>query len=93
MIRCRHHACQCARAAELAAMGLLPEAIDVHYEEVECRRVPRKVKDSIYTFGGILGARALGYPADWPRCPGCGEPALDGHITCGKAECDEGGRR
>lgn len=29
------------------------------------------------------------YPKDWPKCPGCGEPALDGHITCGKLECDE----
>lgn len=34
-----------------------------------------------------------GYPHDWPRCPGCGKPALDGHITCGDAGCDEGGRR
>lgn len=34
-----------------------------------------------------------GYPPDWPRCPGCGKPALDGHITCGDARCDEGGRR
>lgn len=30
-----------------------------------------------------------GYPDDWPRCPGCGAPALDGHITCGRAACDE----
>jgi hypothetical protein len=29
------------------------------------------------------------YPKDWPKCPGCGEPALDGHITCGKLKCDE----
>jgi hypothetical protein len=29
------------------------------------------------------------YPADWPRCPACGEPALDGHITCGRVQCDE----
>lgn len=35
----------------------------------------------------------LGYPPDWPKCPSCGLPALDGHITCGKAECDEGGWR
>lgn len=25
----------------------------------------------------------------FPPCPGCGEPAMDGHITCGKFECDE----
>jgi len=34
-----------------------------------------------------------GYPKDWPKCPGCGLPALDGHITCGKVGCDEAGRR
>ena len=33
------------------------------------------------------------YPDDWPRCPGCGEPALDGHITCGDVRCGEGARR
>jgi len=33
-----------------------------------------------------------GYPADWPRCH-CGRPALDGHVTCGAAACDEGGTR
>jgi hypothetical protein len=30
------------------------------------------------------------YPTDWPRCPACNQPALDGHITCGSAQCDEG---
>jgi hypothetical protein len=30
-----------------------------------------------------------GYPKDWPKCPKCGDPAMDGHITCGKLECDE----
>jgi hypothetical protein len=34
-----------------------------------------------------------GYPEGWLRCPGCGKPALDGHITCGDARCDEGSRR
>ena len=33
------------------------------------------------------------YPATWPRCPACGRPALDGHITCGSAHCDEGSWR
>lgn len=33
------------------------------------------------------------YPPDWPKCPGCSEPAMDGHITCGKVECNEAGRR
>lgn len=86
MIRCRHHACQCARAAELADMGKLPEALQVHQDdkEVMCRR-RKKVKEGVYTFGGILGMRALGYPAalaaerdhpfqgDGPDCTACGE--------------------
>lgn len=29
------------------------------------------------------------YPPDWPRCTGCSEPVLDGHLTCGRATCDE----
>src|SRR2546427_4044550 len=33
------------------------------------------------------------YPPDWPRCPVCDEYALDGHITCGKAECNEAEQR
>jgi len=33
------------------------------------------------------------YPPDWPKCPSCNSPALDGHITCGKAVCDESGQR
>lgn len=37
-MRCQHHECRCARAAELVAMGLLREAIDVHDQEVQCRR-------------------------------------------------------
>jgi hypothetical protein len=37
--------------------------------------------------------KMIGYPPDWPKCPGCGLPAMDGHITCGRVECDEGGRR
>lgn len=36
---------------------------------------------------------ATGHPAGWPACPGCGRPALDGHITCGNAACAEGDRR
>jgi hypothetical protein len=33
------------------------------------------------------------YPPGWPRCPACGAPVLDGHITCGSVACDEGGHR
>ena len=49
--------------------------------------------------GNVLPSRIeanddnYGYPNDWPKCPGCGLPSLDGHITCGQARCDEGGRR
>ncbi len=28
------------------------------------------------------------YPKDWPRCH-CGDFVLDGHLTCGRLECDE----
>ncbi len=34
-----------------------------------------------------------GYPEGWPRCPACGQAALDGHITCGDVRCGEGARR
>jgi hypothetical protein len=37
--------------------------------------------------------QSMTYSPDWPRCPVCGEYALDGHITCGKADCDEGLQR
>ena len=33
------------------------------------------------------------YPENWPKCPSCGEPALDGHVTCGSALCNESGAR
>lgn len=39
------------------------------------------------------GERTMSYPKNWPRCPRCGEPVLDGHITCGRLECDERGER
>lgn len=29
------------------------------------------------------------YPEGWPRCPKCNDFALDGHITCGRFECNE----
>jgi len=33
------------------------------------------------------------YPANWPRCPKCDDFALDGHITCGRLECNESAAR
>jgi hypothetical protein len=31
--------------------------------------------------------------ADWPRCPACGDYALDESITCGRPQCDEAKHR
>lgn len=28
-----------------------------------------------------------GYPLNWPKCPACGRPSLDGHKSCGRVEC------
>ena len=28
-----------------------------------------------------------GYPLNWPKCPACGRPSLDGHVTCARVEC------
>lgn len=36
---------------------------------------------------------AMNYPQNWPRCPVCGDFALDGHITCGHFNCNEGKAR
>lgn len=35
----------------------------------------------------------LGYPPDWPKCVFCDAPAMDGHLTCGRASCNESGAR
>ena len=43
---CNHHYCRCMRAAELAAMGLILEAIQVHYGPVACRQESRSVKEA-----------------------------------------------
>ena len=32
------------------------------------------------------------YPPNWPSC-GCGQPLLDGHLTCGEASCSESDAR
>ena len=31
----------------------------------------------------------MSYPEGWPRCVACDDYALDGHLTCGRAECNE----
>ena len=33
--------------------------------------------------------RILGYPSGWSSCTYCDLPALDGHLTCGRVECNE----
>jgi len=35
--------------------------------------------------GAVVAAAA--YPANWPACPACGLPALDGKATCGNVTC------
>lgn len=41
---CRHHDCQCIRAAELASQDQLLEAIEIHQQDlkVPCRHCPEK---------------------------------------------------
>lgn len=36
-VTCEHHFCRCMRAAELAAMDRLQDAIAVHEQTVTCR--------------------------------------------------------
>jgi len=33
------------------------------------------------------------YLTNWPTCPICGDDVLDGHLTCGKTECNEAEQR
>lgn len=52
MILCRHYACRCARANELAVMStqtrdiaLLNQAVEVHEQSVPCRKpVPTPIE-------------------------------------------------
>jgi hypothetical protein len=37
---CEHYACRCARANELAIMGMPLEAIEIHDDKVQCRQAP-----------------------------------------------------
>jgi hypothetical protein len=38
MTQCTHYECRCARARELAEMGLIAEAVEVHQQRVTCRK-------------------------------------------------------
>jgi len=67
--------------SELMAMEQLTEAI----EALESGKGPNDVLQD-----GLFRDLDKPYPVDWPRCPACGMPALDGHITCGAVACNEG---
>jgi hypothetical protein len=36
-VQCEHHVCRCARARELAAMGMTLQAVEAHGQIVTCR--------------------------------------------------------
>lgn len=48
---CTHYSCRCARADELAAMGMLLDAIAVHHQRVLCRQ-PSDFGDARFTWVG-----------------------------------------
>lgn len=48
--------------------------------------VPHYRRDGSIYFPAQDGAAELA-TRDWPACPSCGLPALDGHVTCGNAAC------
>jgi hypothetical protein len=33
------------------------------------------------------------YSPNWPKCPVCGDDALDGKLTCGRVACMDHARR
>lgn len=45
MVRCKHHYCRCMRANELAQMDMLQEAMQVHNQEVRCRKIEEQDHD------------------------------------------------
>ena len=46
-----------------------------------------KMADAQEAVKTVPARDALGYPKDWPKCPSCGLPVLDGHRTCGNFFC------
>jgi hypothetical protein len=80
-MKCTHHECRCARAAELAAMGLTVQAIEVHSQEVTCRQ--RLVPGELYTYEeAIEDAKGYAGPVEEPPpCHYCGAFVLLG-ICC-----------
>lgn len=74
------------RGDEVIAEFGLPEHGGATEEQEQIKRA-----NDVVTF---LNQRVLpaGYPAGWPRCA-CGEPALDGHLTCGRLGCSESAAR
>ena len=60
----------------LSKGGDVPKAWSVR--TVDVRRENQRSRGA----GGVGG-----YPPNWPKCPGCGRPALDGKVTCGDVQC------
>lgn len=46
------------------------------------RRTRRRPGDAVAKYNPALRA------GRWPRCPGCGNHVLGGHLTCGAVECE-----
>lgn len=75
-------------------------------EDCECRDLPQRVAAILGVIvwgenylGRVLkqvervqGLNALD-SVGRSKCPGCGRPSLDGHITCGRSGCNENKHR
>lgn len=57
--------------------------------------VPKTLIDRVVEFAAEAKRQRLAaaYPAGWPKCPGCGDPVMDGSATCGQAKCSAAARR
>lgn len=80
---------------ELTAAGVLACRVSGCAHErcvLDLTPLGRRVRLDLWLQDRAEESRGI-YPADWPRCPSCGAPALDGHITCGDVRCEEGSWR
>jgi len=98
-MKCEHHYCRCVRASELSRMAdrvgsarLEREAVDVHFQEVECRFTDPEGKDphaltTLVTTAKLQcpreSCRAIAYRKivelkidEPPRCLNCGTPMI-----------------
>jgi len=82
--RIQHDKTNAAMARLVAEMEeKMTEPIHPSVTRSAWRRIKKPSKETLVSM----------YPPGWPLCPVCGRPALDGHITCGRAECNEGAHR